>query len=436
MAVVKIWDVKSSINQVINYTTDENKTKLSDSKYKDLNKSIEYIENGDKTEETLYVSGINCNPENALKEIILIKKKFMKTDGILGYHAYQSFEEGEVTPDEAHEIGLELAKEMWGDRFQVVVSTHLNTKHYHNHFVINSVSFIDGKRYYDNRTTYAELRRLNDLICEEHNKSHLKENKTKSGINYVNYQNKGLTYSNYYKKAKEDLDFALSIANTYNEFNKILHNMGYEVFFRSGKISIRGKDYKRNIRIERYFGKDYSVENIKKQIAGLYLPENRWHYKHSNNYKKNKINVKYNSFYGMYISYCKILKIYPEVVKTHYLSNSMKKDLYELDQIDQETNLLVTNKIVTEDDFFKFLNNKINEIDNLKNQREDLWKNYKKFKTNYDDVKNNVDRLSEKINEIHNEIKLCENIKARKNNIRIDLKNIKDKEMIINESIR
>ena len=64
---------------------------------------------------------------------------------------------------------------MWGDRFEVIVSTHLNTKHYHNHFVINSVSFKDGKRYYDKRETYARLRQLSDSLCEEYGLSVLKE---------------------------------------------------------------------------------------------------------------------------------------------------------------------------------------------------------------------------------------------------------------------
>lgn len=80
------------------------------------------------------------------------KKQFCKTDGILGFHAFQSFAEGEVSPDKAHLIGVKLAEEMWGDRFEVVVSTHLNTLHIHNHFVINSVSFADGKRYYKRET--------------------------------------------------------------------------------------------------------------------------------------------------------------------------------------------------------------------------------------------------------------------------------------------
>ena len=89
---------------------------------------------------------------STLEDMINTKKRFNKTDGILAYHAYQSFKENEVTPELAHEIGIKLAEEMWGDKFEVVVSTHLNTNHIHNHFVINSVSFIDGKKYYDSKS--------------------------------------------------------------------------------------------------------------------------------------------------------------------------------------------------------------------------------------------------------------------------------------------
>ena len=139
IAVVKIWKVKANLKQVVEYAKDKEKTDLS--KFNDLNELIEYATNGDKTEDSLYVSGINCDPNNATKEMISIKERFLKKDGILAWHAYQSFKEGEVTPDEAHKIGLELANEMWGDKFQVVVTTHLNTKHFHNHFVVNSVYF-------------------------------------------------------------------------------------------------------------------------------------------------------------------------------------------------------------------------------------------------------------------------------------------------------
>ena len=435
MATVAIWKVSSSLNQVIKYTTNDEKTDLSN--YKDLDKSLEYIKDDFKTEEKLFVSGINCDPTNALKEMIDVKKRFMKEDGILAFHAYQSFKEGEVTPDEAHNIGIELAKEMWGDRFQVVVSTHLNTKHYHNHFVINSVSFVDGKRYYDNRTTYAELRRLNDLICEEHNISHLKENKTKSGLNYLNYQNKGITYSNYYKQAKVDLDIAISKSHSYQEFLTILKNMNYEVKVRSGKLSIRGSNYKRNIRIERYFGIDYSIDNIKKQIQGVYLPTNKNYYKNNksiNNVLKILLKPRYNSFYSMYIRYSNLIGNYPNYVKKNYISNDIKKDIEVLDMINEETILLVNNKIETLEDFNVFHENKIDKLIELKNKKEDLYKEYKI--TNDINIKNSIDSINKEIIPLTKEVKLCEDIRLRNNKIKNNLEEIKDKEMMKNEYIR
>ena len=435
MATVAIWKVSSSLNQVIKYTTNDEKTDLSN--YKDLDKSLEYIKDDFKTEEKLFVSGINCDPTNALKEMVDVKKRFMKEDGILAFHAYQSFKEGEVTPEEAHNIGIELAKEMWGDRFQVVVSTHLNTKHYHNHFVINSVSFVDGKRYYDNRTTYAELRRLNDLICEEHNISHLKENKTKSGLNYLNYQNKGITYSNYYKQAKVDLDIAISKSHSYQEFLIILKNMNYEVKVRSGKLSIRGSNYKRNIRIERYFGIDYSIDNINKQIQGVYIPTNKNYYKNNksiNNVLKILLKPKYNSFYSMYIRYSNLIGNYPNYVKNNYISNDIKKDIEVLDMINEETILLVNNKIETLEDFNIFHENKIDKLIELKNKKEDLYKEYKI--TNDINIKNSIDSINKEIIPLTKEVKLCEDIRLRNNKIKNNLEEIRDKEMMQNEYIR
>ena len=90
--------------------------------------------------------------------------RYTCTEKYNGTELFQSFAEGEVTPEQCHAIGVRLAEEMWKDRFEVIVSTHLNSNHYHNHFVISSVSFKDGKRYYDKRETYAELRRLSDHI--------------------------------------------------------------------------------------------------------------------------------------------------------------------------------------------------------------------------------------------------------------------------------
>ena len=149
MAVIKIWKIDQRLDNVIGYATKDEKFDINT--YLGLNKVIKYSTQDYKTEKQMYVSGINCSPDIAFKEMIITKKAFHKENGIQGFHIIQSFKPGEVTPELAHEIGVKLANEMWGDRFQVVVTTHLNTDHIHNHFVLNSVSFKDGKKYYDNR---------------------------------------------------------------------------------------------------------------------------------------------------------------------------------------------------------------------------------------------------------------------------------------------
>jgi hypothetical protein len=354
VAITKIKGVKNNLSRVIDYISNDEKTNKEI--YDDLHNELEYIGEDYKTEKKLYVTGINCEAQSAYEEMMMIKKHYKKEKGNIAFHSIQSFAADEVTPDEAHEIGLQLAKEMWGDRFQVVVATHLNTKHIHNHFVINSVSFVDGKKYYDNRKNYAELRRLNDSLCKEHNISSIEEKKTKSGLYYPNYL-KNISYNNYYTQAKQDLDYAIAISNNYDEFLKIMNNLNYETILRSGKLSIRNNNYKRNIRIERYFGEDYSISNIKKQILGVYLSEKQTYYR--NHYQRDntldflfKMNSK-----GLALSYLKCLKImndYPTYTRKCRLSNSIKEEVARMDSFSKETILLVTNHIETEEDLNKY----------------------------------------------------------------------------------
>lgn len=436
MATVCIWKITNDLGQVIRYTTNKEKTDIS--KIKKLDSSLEYLKEDFESEEKICVSGINCEPVNALKEMIDVKKNYMKTDGILGFHAYQSFRAGEVSPEEAHQIGLELAKEMWGDRFQVIVSTHLNTNHYHNHFVINSVSFIDGKKYYNNRATYAEFRRLNDCICKEHQISTLKEKITKSGINYDNYQKK-ITSSGYYKKAKEDLDFAISNAKDYDEFLKIMKNSGYEITNRAGKLSIRHEDYIRNIRIERYFGEDYSIINIQKQIKNAYLSKSVCNAKNKNqsiNLLEVLMHPKYNSFYGMYMRYCKLLNSYSQIVKKYYIPSSIIEDVKIMDEYSKQAIFLAKNEIKTEEDFIIYADTKIEKLVSLKNEREELWRKINKSPINDESIKRRINSLTEEINELSNEVKLCEKIRKRKNIIKENLEIIKGKELNIDEYIK
>ena len=148
MAVTKIWPIKDSIRRVVEYAENHEKTQCSD-----LETVIHYAENRKKAEQeqTIFVTGINCGRDTAFQEMLAVQERFDKTDGNVAYHAYQSFPPGEVTPQQCHQIGVELARQLWGEQHQVLVATHFNTGTYHNHFVLNSVSFVDGKKFNCNR---------------------------------------------------------------------------------------------------------------------------------------------------------------------------------------------------------------------------------------------------------------------------------------------
>ena len=171
MATTGFWPVKGRLKEVIDYAANPDKT--TDAKYldADLYAALRYAENDGKTDERLYVSGVNCSKRNAYAQMMAVKRRFGERGAVAAYHGYQSFVTGEVTPEEAHAIGVETARRMWGDRFQVVVTTHLNTDNLHNHFVVNSVSFKDGLKFRNKIGDHLELRRISDAICQERGKA-------------------------------------------------------------------------------------------------------------------------------------------------------------------------------------------------------------------------------------------------------------------------
>ena len=137
MAVTRIWSIKGRAGSPLEYIANPDKTQreFTEPERQALADVIAYAANEDKTEKLFYTTGINCSALCARDQFDTTKMRFGKTGGIVAFHAYQSFREGEVTPDEAHAIGVQLAKELWGDRFQMVVATHINTKCVHNHIV-------------------------------------------------------------------------------------------------------------------------------------------------------------------------------------------------------------------------------------------------------------------------------------------------------------
>ena len=113
---------------------------------------LKYVAQDYKTKwgDSKFVTGHNCVPQCAFTEMMTTKKRFRKTDGRQFYHFVQSFpEEDGLTPQEVNAIGLEFAAREFPD-FEVVVATHLDTGHLHNHLVVNSVNCVDGKKLHQN----------------------------------------------------------------------------------------------------------------------------------------------------------------------------------------------------------------------------------------------------------------------------------------------
>ena len=374
--------------------------------------------NKDKTEEFFYVSGINCEIETALQQMNQTKRLFNKTKGILGFHGYQSFKEGEVTPELAHEIGVKLANEMWGDRFEVVVSTHLNTKHLHNHFIVNSVSFIDGMKFYSNRSSTARLREISDDLCKEYGLSVLDEKPTSKGRIYFPYYLKNTNRNNYYKKTKRDIDIAIAKSSNYKEFIEILSSMNYEVQNRYGKLSVRNLDYKRNIRIERYFGEEYSIDNIKSRILEEEYIENVS--QNNKGFYKKSFSHKYHGIVALYRYYCYLLKVYPNKKYNNY--TYIKDDVMKLEKYNLIIRMFDREQITDDESFRKYEIMINNKYDDLINIRKKLRKQFSSINNEQEKIRimKKIKEINEELPKLKKEIDLC-------NEINVESKSIKEK---------
>ena len=442
MATTKIWKVQKRLDHVIDYATNEEKTRKNSSGYgmdrfDSIRQVMTYATNPDKTEKQFYTTGINCEVKNSVKQMQLVKIIYGKENGILAFHAYQSFNEGEVTPEIAHEIGVKLANEMWRDRFQVVVSTHLNTENLHNHFVINSVSFKDGKKYYSNLTNTALLRKTSDEICEEYGLSVLTEKTCKSGINFENFYKKSMRDSDYYKFAKEDIDYAIKHSYTLKQFQQMLVSMGYNYCYRADKLSVKREPYKRNIRVERAFGEDYSLENIKKRIfendyirSEKILPYMVIKNRHFTT--RNKVRKKYRpkGIVALYYYYRYLLKLYTKKNIQYKLTSEMRAEVKKMDEYSERIRFLCKYKIETMSDVDNIKKQKQEELQKILKARNRLY--YKRQKldsgTERDIVTKDIIDVTSTLIRVRKEIRLCGEFYDDVPKMKEQLKELNDKE--------
>ena len=436
MAVCEIWDIKGRLDHPIDYAVNPEKTKNTNAYSKHtkeelqaLSDVIRYATNEDKTEKQFFVSGINCDISSAREEMSLVKKQFMDESKIVCYHGYQSFKDGELTPEIAHEIGIKLAEKMWGERFQVVVATHLNTKCLHNHFVINSISFKDGKHYHDNKKNLKRLRDISDELCRDYSLSVIEhpQSRKKPYAMYMAEKN-GLPTRD--TVARQAIDEAISLSYTLKDFHRLLSEMGYECRFDQNRKywTVQGKSWKRPKRLYR-LGEEYTNERILERIK-----ENSYKVKFSKIAEERKKGFvkgtkgqikKLKGLRGLYIHYCFCLGILPKNRKVNYarLHYLLKDDLLKMDVITDETRLLCRYWIDTKEQFFSYKEKLINEKELLIRERKEIYEKHRKENTS---DKDRLTFIKERLKKIRKEVRLCDGIASRSEVIKSNLDTMRE----------
>ena len=264
MATTGFWPVKGRLKEVIDYARNPDKT--TEQKYldADLYQALRYAEDDSKTDQRMYVSAINCPRQQACESMMATKRRFGKLGGNVAYHGYQSFAEGEVTPAEAHAIGMETARRMWGEDYEVVVTTHLNTENLHNHFLINSVSFRTGRKFENHISDHYRLREISDEICRERGKSVMENTSFYGGEKgaYWARKNGKLTHR---ELLKRDVEHCLSLSRSADDFRKRMEGMGYQIlrWQEGAHISVMAPGWQRPVRLSSI---GYTKEKLNAQL--------------------------------------------------------------------------------------------------------------------------------------------------------------------------
>ena len=397
MATSKLWAVKYNLKKVIDYAANPNKTynpKFSDEQYQALADVLTYAQDEEKTEQQFFVQGINCNPSIAREQFVEVKERFGKTDGIQAYHGYLSFKEQNITPEQAQAIGMEFAQRVWGERFQVVVTTHLNTQHLHCHFVINSISCVDGKRLQNSEKAWFKFRHIADELCKEHGLYYNPNPRRKVITEYHQTQLERAGMPTRYSLLREAIDTAIEHSGSLKEFEKNLQKLGYQYQLSESRKywTVTPVGRKKPIRLIN-LGENYSnaairqrlLENSSRLDLKPFHPQTIVIRQYHLPTREDRIK-KRGGLYGMYLYYC-----------------------YRLGY------LLVIYKGSVE-----------NEIKTLTEDRAQLYRQrrMKAFEAERPEIKAKISSLTDKLWKLRKELRLCDDILERSGEIQHNLEQV------------
>lgn len=427
MAYTKILVIHNRLDKCVDYALNEEKTSLS--------AAIDYALNRDKTEQTCFETAINCNLETAYRDMMDTKSRWGKEGRPRkGYHIIQSFAPGEVTPEEAHAVGVALAERLLGGRYEVVVATHLNKAHYHSHLVFNSVSFVDGKMYRDTFRDYfggdgEGIRGTSDAICQARGLSVIEPCETwQDGYaSRAEWDAKQAGKPTVRELVRRDLDTAIAESYTMKSFWQRLAQMGYAVK-RGPTIqhtTVRPPWGKKNIRLDG-LGEDYTEAGIQRRLASTrtgeteqspptappptpswYLPGKRYHVRGGVRSKPRKL----HGFRALYFKYLYLLGAFPKCRPRNRAAFSLREEVLRLERYQAQFSYLMKNRIETPAQLAMQYDAVQAEMDALTDYRRDLYRQRRREGDN-EPLAGEITAITTKLRALRRELKLCARIEG------------------------
>ena len=398
MAYTSVIPVRR-LDRTVDYV--QNKAKTTP---KSLEEAVDYAANRDKTESACFETGLGCTTTSAFEDMRLNTLRWHKETGVQGYHLVQSFAEGEVTPELAHQIGVEFAEQLLLGKYQAIVTTHLNTKHYHNHIVWSAVSLEDGKKYHSNsKSYYTEVRALSDALCQKYGLSIIETPEALRGKRqYEKWRAEENNQPTWRTAIRQDVDEAIQQSLTWRQFLSAMECKGYEVHMGRKYPVLRPPGKERFVRFKT-LGKNYTPEVIQNRL--LYPQFNRC-------FVENLPRVQYGRLHGskprrkltglraLYYRYLYELGALPR--KPRRPSYAVRQDAYKLDQRIRQMEFLSKHNIDTLKQLEIYRQAKLGEIAQLTEERKS------QYKTNPDSPR--VQQISTAIKELRQEERLCRKI--------------------------
>ena len=424
MAIIKVFAVRKQLKKTVNYITDSEKTNSN------LSHMIDYALNSEKTastvsasEQFLYESVINLpDVKTAYERMQATKKHFGKTGGVLGYHIIQSFKPGEITADRCHELGRKLASEMFGEGFEIVIGTHLNKEHLHNHIVVNSVSFASGKKLRFNKQGYRELQKISDQLCRKYGLSVI-ESKA-HGKSYKEWLNEKEGKPAVRGRIRKDIDLAIKESFNYGTFIANLEKRGYLIKDSPSRTytALKPPFGVRFIRLNS-LGEEYTKERIIERLSKQKSwqkkaePERRKYYPCKLPQKCRKI----TGLQALYLRYVYLLKLNrkPKAKLSPYLW----EDLCKFERYKKEYEYLKTQNITTKEELQKRIIYLKTETEKLEKLRKPLYEQKRRCVNieQKNEIELKLNELNSSLKELRRELRLCNDIAVNTAKIKANL---------------